>query len=136
LRLLNEAKLDWINTDGKNNWYCTGSFFGGEYRRSVDRGDHSNITSNQIGSQARQLVVISVRPSVFNEYIPTLFVASSGKALSKGCHKMGGCTRGCGIKISDHRDRRLLCAGDVWPSGHHAAEQAKKLAPSHLPACP
>jgi hypothetical protein len=42
----NEAKLDWINTDGKDNWYCPGSFFGGQYRRSVDRRDHSNITSN------------------------------------------------------------------------------------------
>ena len=88
--------------------------------------------SNQIGSQARQLVVISVRPSVFNHYIPTLFVASSGKALWKGCHKMCGCTRGCGVKISDHRERRLLCARDVRPSGCRATKKCEKF-PSPAP---
>src|SRR6202011_2712379 len=55
IEALDEPELDWVDTDCKDNWYCLCRCFGGEYGRCVDRGDHSNIASNQIGSQTRQL---------------------------------------------------------------------------------
>ena len=43
LEALNEAKLDWVNTDGKDNRYCLGSSFSGKDGRSVDRRDQMTL---------------------------------------------------------------------------------------------
>jgi hypothetical protein len=35
----------------------------------------------------------------------------------------------CGVKIPDHRDRRLLRAHDEWPRSRRAAEKSDELSP-------
>src|SRR6516225_3961539 len=134
LEALNEAKLDWVNTDGKDNRYCLGSLFSGKDGRSVDRRDHSDVASSQIGGQAWQLVVISIRPPVFNHYIPTFLVTGSGEALEERRHKMCGCAGGCGIEISNQWHCRLLCTHSERPGRSGGTDKAEKCAPSHCPS--
>src|SRR5262245_52678626 len=94
----------------------------------------ATLRRTQVGGQAWQLVVISIRPSIFNHYIPTFLVAGRGEALSERRHKMRCCVGGCGIKISNHRHCALLRTSDERPRRGRAAGKPNKFAPSHSPS--
>src|SRR5262249_187254 len=101
-----------------------------EYGRCVDGGDHSNIASNQIGSQARQLVIVSIGPPVFNRYVTAFIITASAETLMECRHKVFRCAGRCLIEVANHRHRRLLRARRERPC-RRAAEERDELTASH-----
>ena len=91
----------------------------------------ANVQSNQMSSQVRQLVIISVGPSVLNRNIPAFVVTSSAKALTKRRHKMCRCVGGCGVRISNHRHPGLLRARRERPRTRGGAKNSDEFASPH-----
>src|SRR6202451_796672 len=75
--------------DYRNGRCCR---FGRERRRKpACGGDDGNLAANQIGGQRRQPIVLSVRPAVFERYVPALdesvFVDATAKIGRASCRE-------------------------------------------------
>jgi hypothetical protein len=84
--------------------------FGRKNRRGIDCRDHGDLATNQLGGQARQLAIVTFSQSVLNRDVLTVNVAAVSQASTILLHKVCSCAGGRGVKISNHRHRRLLRA--------------------------
>jgi hypothetical protein len=77
------------------------------------------LTANQIGRQRRQLVIVIVRPAIFNRDVPAFDESGFGQAIAERGDKVRG--TGCrrAPEKTDHRHRWLLRARAA--SGHATA---------------
>jgi len=78
----NESKLNWIGTNVKDNRNCGGRSFGRNgSRRAPERNDHADLPASQIGGQPLQLIVVALRPTIFDRQIQTFGIASFLQAV-------------------------------------------------------
>ena len=77
-----EAGLDWIESDGENDWYCRGGR-GRAQRWIAGCGDDSHPTADEIIYQSRQLCIVSARPAVFDRDILAVDVTDLGQAIAE-----------------------------------------------------
>lgn len=73
------------------------------------------------------------RPTMLNCDISALGISGFAETLSEGSQTAGKEGRRFSAKISDHRQRRLLCPHRERPCDRRAAEKGNKLAPLHVP---
>src|SRR5262249_20704911 len=103
--------------------------------------NHSNLATNQVGRQRRQLVVLTLCPAIFDRHVLALDIASFFQALAERAHKVREQIRRSAVEESDHRHRRLLrarrerpCsrrAAREWPAGRGAADERDECAALH-----
>src|SRR5262249_36728558 len=95
------------------------------------RGDDHNLTSNQIGCQCRQPVIVAFCPAILDRRVLPLDVAGFLQSLAKRgrAERIPLCR--CAIEKSDHWHRWLLRASRERPCHRRAAEQADELAALH-----
>ena len=99
---------------------------------STRRGDHVDLTANQISRQPRQTVGLTVRPARFDGDVLPLDVARFVQAFSE-CIRIGRESyRRLPAEKSDHRHRRLLRTRCERPRGRCTAEKRHELASSHV----
>src|SRR5262249_59298490 len=79
------------------------------------------LAVNQFGRQCGQLIVLIVRPAVFDRCVLALVVAGFLEALPKRRHMCGVYLCRWAAKEPDHRHRRLLRARRERPRGRRAA---------------
>jgi hypothetical protein len=94
-------------------------------------GDDAHFATDQIGRQAGQSVVSTLRPAVVDGDILTLHKAELTKALVKRTEKARNPRGRFAAEESDHRHHRLLRMRREWPR-RRAAEQRDEIAPSDL----
>src|ERR1700738_1913652 len=104
--------------------------FCGKDRRRVDGGDHGHLTTHQLGSQGRQLVIVSLGPSIFDRHIPAFVITGSTETATEFLHEMRCCAGRRGVHVTNHRHSRLLRARCEGP-GRRTAEHRDELAPLH-----
>jgi len=97
------------------------------------------LPANQIGCKYRQLIVLVIRPAVFDCHILAFDKAGLAEALPECIDAIGVQIVGCRwTEKSDHRHRRLLRTRGARPNnrrGRHAGKKRDKLASFHgLPA--
>jgi hypothetical protein len=98
---------------------------------SEGRGDHGDLSANQIGQKRRQLIVPALQPVVFDRHVLAFDVPGFIEALAKCGRKARG---GIGRPVSDkpnHRQRWLLRACRERPRNGSTAEKRDELAPFH-----
>src|SRR5262249_58704428 len=83
------------------------------------------LAVNQFGRQCGQLIVLIVRPAVFDRCVLALVVAGFLEALPKRRHMCGVYL--CRWAAKERRER---------PRGRRAAEKRDELAPFHCPSAP
>jgi len=87
---------------------------------------------NQIGSQLRQSIIVTLCPAVFDRQVLALDVAGFFQALSERCHGVCDCARRYVTEEADHRHRRLLRARGERPGNYCPAHQSYEMpAPDH-----
>src|SRR5439155_9783287 len=86
---------------------------------------------NEVGGQRCQSIVLAIRPTVFNQYIPAFDISVLAQALAKrGDDILVFLSRGAAQK-SDHRHPRpLLRQHRDWPCGRSAGKTPKNIASS------
>src|SRR5262249_22480562 len=126
-----QAELDRINAHPKDDRNCLGRCFSGKNRRRVDRGDHGHLSTNQLGSQGRQLVIVSVGPPIFDRHIPALVITGSTEAATECLHKVCCCAGRGGVHVANDGHSRLLRPRRERPRRRRAAKQRDELAPPH-----
>jgi hypothetical protein len=75
-----EADLDRVGADPKNDRDCLSRRLGGQCCWCGVRNDDGNLTANQIGGQGGQSIVAAFRPTVFDHHVPALDIAGLGQA--------------------------------------------------------
>src|SRR5215831_17097113 len=126
-----QAELDRINAHPKDDRNSLGRCFSGKNRRRVDRGDHGHLSTNQLGSQGRQLVIVSVGPPIFDRHIPALVITGSTEAATECLHKVCCCAGRGGVHVANDGHSRLLRPRRERPRRRRAAKQRDELAPPH-----
>ena len=53
---------------------------------NAGRSNHGHLTTNQIGRQSRQSIVLALRPAVFDRHVPALDIAGFAQALAERAH--------------------------------------------------
>jgi hypothetical protein len=126
-----KTKPDRISRDGKNDGDRGSCRLRHQRRGRPKRGNRGHLPANQVGRLRRQLVILTVRPSVFDRNVFALDVAGLFEALAERAHAILVCVSRLSAQESDHRDRRLLCARHTRPCDRRAAEQSNEIAPLH-----
>jgi hypothetical protein len=110
---------------------CRGRRLGSKCWWDAGSGNHGYLTTNQIGRQGRQSIVLALRPTVFDRDVPALDVAGLVQTLPEAGQTDIGVGLGrAGAEIADHR-HRLLLRVQRRRRGHRAAEQQHQLAAVH-----
>jgi hypothetical protein len=126
-----EPESDRITADEEDDRNGRGRGFGRERPKDlIGRGDHGDLSTDQIGCQHRQPIVLLLRPAIFDRDIPALDIAGFSQALEEPTQPAGVPVGGRAAEEPDHRHRRPLCARSEGPSGR-AAEKGDELAASH-----
>src|SRR5262249_32957823 len=94
----------------------------------VTRGcDDGRLTTNQITGEYRQLLVSTLRPTVFYRDVLALEISDFLKALTERCYQGRGISRRCAPQKSDHRHCGLLRARRERPRCRRAAEGSQQF---------
>jgi hypothetical protein len=125
-----QALLDRIAPDIEDNRDRGSRRLGRLCGRSAGRGNHADLTTNEIGRQSRQAIVLVVRPAVFKRHVLPLDKASFAEPLAERAQTVRKSAWRCGVEKPDHRHRRLLRTSRERPRCR-AAEQGDELAPHH-----
>jgi hypothetical protein len=80
-----EAQFDRIAAATENDGNGGGCRLG-DQRRSGIRGDHSDLTANQIGRQGRQSIELTFGPAIFDRDISALNVAGFLETIAERGH--------------------------------------------------
>jgi hypothetical protein len=96
------------------------------------RGNHGDLSANQIDRERRQLIIVTLRRAVIDRHILTLDIASVFEALAKCAQTARVRVRRCGQEDPNHRLRRLLRSRRERPRGGRATEQRDELASPHV----
>jgi len=124
------AGLDRINGGEEDDRKCRGRRLGSDCWRDAGSGNHGYLTTNQIGCQGRQSIILALCPTVFDGDILALDVAGIVQTLAEGGQTEIVGLWGPGAEKADHR-LRLLRAGRARPSDRRAADQRDELAAQH-----
>src|ERR1700757_3426759 len=95
------------------------------------RGNHGNLTPNQLTSECRQLIKLILGPAVFDCDVLALNQAAVLEALTKCAEQMRVRGGRCAVEEPDH-GHRLLRACRERPPGRRAADQRYERAASHV----
>src|SRR5215471_16188168 len=98
-------------------------------RRRTGR-DHGHLTTNQVGRQCRQPVILILGEAIFKRDVLTLDKACFSQAMTDGGHEVWIVAGRPGTEEPDQRHRRLLRPCRKRPR-RRATEQRDELAPSH-----
>src|SRR5262245_53724090 len=125
-----KTKLDGVfsNAEDDRDPCCRG--FGRKRRCSAGRGDHCNLSADQIGHQRREAIVLTIQIVVLDRYVLTFDVAGLVEAFAK--RGRIACVR-IGRPVSDkpnHRERWLLRAYGLRQRCR-ATDQHDELASPH-----
>src|SRR5262249_531572 len=93
----------------------------------ASRGNDRHLPANQIGRKRRCPIVLSIRPAIFDCYVPTFDETGFAQSLVKRSKVFAGSGRRAAIQEAD-RGHRLLCSGRQRPSCGCAAEKGNELA--------
>src|SRR3974390_3249711 len=126
-----QAELDRVNAHAKDDGNGLACCFCGKDRRRVDGGDHGHLATHQLGSQGRQLVIVSLGPSIFDRHIPAFVITGSTETATEFLHEMRCCAGRRGVHVTNHRHSRLLRAHRERPRCSRTAEQRDELAAVH-----
>src|SRR5262245_8508183 len=124
-----ESKLDRVQSDVEDDWDRGGRRLGRQSSGGTGRhSNNSHLTTNQLGRQRWKSIVSTLRPAIFNRYVPAFDITGFMQASMEG-----GQTEGVGLArasadVSNHRHRLLLRARHKRPS-RRTAEQRHELAP-------
>ena len=114
--------------DDRNHRCCS---FGCACGQGAGRGDHGDLSADQIGQQRRQAIILTLKPMILDSHILAFDIAAFVEAFAKRGHITLGAI---GRPVSNkryHRQRRLLGVSSERPPRHRAAEKRDELAPSH-----
>ena len=78
-----KSKLDRVAAGQEDDRNRRGRRLGRQRRRSAARGNHGHLTTNQIGRQRRQSIVLALRPAIFDRHVPALDIAGFAQALAE-----------------------------------------------------
>jgi hypothetical protein len=106
-----EAELDRVNASREGDWNCRGRGLGSKCWRDAGSGNHGYLTTNQIGCQGRQSVILALRRTVFDRDVLALDVADLSQTLPEGGETEIVGLRGPGAEIANHRHRLLRTGG-------------------------
>jgi hypothetical protein len=79
----------------------------------------------------RQFAIVSLGPSIFDRHIPAFIITNGTVAATELRHKVCCFAGGRGVKISDHRHRRLLRMRSERSCGRRATKERDELATFH-----
>ena len=128
----NEPKLDRVAPYPEDDRNRRGRRFCCKCRRSTaGRGNRSHPTTNQIGSQCRQSIVVALSPAVFDRNVPALDVTRFAQALVERSHTTRPQVKRFASEKPNHRHCRLLRARSKRPRSRRTAKKRDELAPSH-----
>src|SRR5215471_15926647 len=102
-------------------------------RRRTGR-DHGHLTTNQVGRQCRQPVILILGEAIFKRDVLTLDEACFSQAPADVGHEVWVVAGRPGTEEPDHRHRRLLCTRRERPRGNRTAEQRDERTALHLRA--
>ena len=105
-----ETKPDRVFADGKDDWDRRGCRLGRECGRVSRRGDHRDLSTNQIACQRRQSIQLSLGPTIFDRDVLPLDVSGLVQASAKRAQTDCILTVRSRAEEPDHRHRRLLRA--------------------------
>ena len=100
--------------------------------RATGRDDHGHFSTNQIGHQCRQAIVIAVQPVVVHRYILAFDVASFVEAFAECGHSTHVGAGRSAANDADHGRSWPLCTRGEWPSCRRATEHEDKSSPSKI----
>src|SRR5215471_6393105 len=128
----NNAGPHGVDTQIEDNRNCRGCRLARECRRHVLCDDHAHLTTNQIGRQSRQAIVLALSPTVFDRHIPAFDIAGFLQAPLEGDETTGNVVglRGSDAEIA-YDGHRLLAASGNRPCDGGTAEQDRNVAPPH-----
>src|SRR5262245_43785086 len=88
-----KSKLDRVQSDVEDDWDRGGGHLGRQSSRGTGRySNHGHLATNQIGCQRWKLIVSTLRPTIFNRYVPAFDITSFVQTPVKG-----GQTKGIGL---------------------------------------
>ncbi len=125
-----KSSRDRIATGLEDDRNRRGRCLGRRYRWAI-RGNHGDLTANQIGRQCRQSIVLAIRPAKFDRHVVALDIARFAQAFPERAYKTRVLVRRSAVEEADNRQGRLLSARRERPRGR-AAEQRDELAPLHV----
>src|SRR5262249_16230324 len=91
----------------------------------------AHLTTDQIGRQWRQSIVLTVRPPIFDRHVAAFDITGFAQALVERAYTVHPAVRRCAAKKPNHRHSWLLRSRSEWPCGSRAAEKRDEVAPPH-----
>jgi len=126
-----------IAGDGEDDRNRRGRSLGGMRGVHGGRHDHSDFQSDQIGSQDRQTIIVSICEEVFDSDIAAFGMANVTKTTAECNQRRGIVVRRAAAQIPNDRHGALLCSRRARPR-RRAAESNDEFSSckggGHLPA--
>ena len=123
-----------VKADLENNRDCCGCCL--RCKGSNNATGHSNDvnpTTDKIGCQRRQAIMLTTCPAIFDDYTSAFVVAYRAQALAECVYSNSKSLRRFASQISDDRHCWLLLrAHRKRLSGYGTAESPKKISPPHV----
>lgn len=105
---LDEAELNRVRGAFEHDWNGLGRRFRGQRCWRAGRGDDCDLTPNQIGSKRREMVVLVLRPAVFDGHVAAIDVTGLTETIEESLYLRGIGFGRRGIKEANHRRQSLL----------------------------
>src|SRR5262245_17838284 len=125
-----KTQFDRVVSGREYNWNRRGQRLRRLRRGRGGRGDDHDITTNQIGRQRRQSVVLVFCPAILDRHVLTLDVAGFLEPKAERGDVRRTPLRRCAVEKSDQR-RLLLRAHCKRPRDRCAANERDERAPVH-----
>jgi hypothetical protein len=129
-----ETEPDWVAARFEDDRNGRGCRLCRKRRGSAGRGNHGNLTMNQIGRHRRQPIILAFRPTVFDRYVLAIYVTSFAQPFEKGGQVPRIALGGSGIHEPNYRHLRLLGASRERPGDYWASNDFYEITPLHM--CP
>src|SRR5262249_9786468 len=130
VKAADEVLCDRIAAHEEDNWNGGGRRLRRVCRVNPGRYNHCDSALNQIGGERGQSIIVTLRPTVFDGYIPPLLIPGFGEALPEPVHPLRRIAGRSGAEEPNHRHHRLLRARCHRPR-RRAAEQRDELPADH-----
>jgi hypothetical protein len=122
--------LDRVDTGIEHDRNGRGRTLGRERRRAIASKKDRDLPTNEVRREARQPIVLTLCPTVFERDVLTLDIASLSESLPERDEQWSALGQRRATEKSDHR-HRLLRARRERPRGRRAAEQRDEFAAVH-----
>ena len=91
-----------------------------------------DLATNEISGHRRQPIVVTLRPSIFDNHVLAIDVAGFAQPFEKSRQLPRVNLGRSGVEKPDHRHRRLLRTRRKRPCCRSTAEKCDELAPLHV----